>query len=922
MLQNLSTLVISSGDLLHCRPSQKLQSEIPSSITTLRNLETLSLNIAGLFGSIPNDIGNLASLINLRISSPNPTTRIDVLGSIPASIRSCTHLETLYLTGTLLTNFGLSPSAPSFPQLRELAFTNSTALQITQLFLQPILTSAKSLQLIDFSNTRISFDLGSLRHTPLLQHLDLSGSFVHYALTSSFWEWLPQLRYVAIANCPNLLGSIHPSIGRCQYLYHLDLSETAVSRLIPDEIGLLPLRNLLLRETFIMKPYPESIRLLNNTLQRLVITEAPIGSGTIYDSWGALSNLIELDLSGNGLEGTIPPSLAEISSLTIVRLDNNHLEGTIPPFKRSVTFLDLHNNRLIGSIPPSILSSPVELILSYNELGPSLPDSFLLGAVSNPKLIDLSHNRFTSNLPPIPSTIRIETLILSFNLLKGSIPASYCFVDHLKINNNNLTGTPDSIFNASCNLFQTLHINHNSLTGTIPDLSYATQLLDFVVSDNRFTGPFPQLPRHLLHFEASNNRFSTADWRNWCLSVSTSALEHLDISGNDLLVADLSFTALIGPNLTYLSIARNSMSYIPEEDSQAPFGLTGLDASSNYIIGRFRTEWFPKLANLKLSNNLFFGNLELEHIPFITTLDISGNMFRFDVSLIPSLSLLTTFYARSNLLYGSLVLSGMPSLQAADFGNNELNYAPDLISIGELFSKYALTVLDISENVGLPIITSFDTEKTGLKRSPYSSNSTVYPDTITCYSLAFYNAFDRVFIFDEHLFNYRQCDCNNKNFGFPPLNCHHCPSSGTDSCGATMLSVSANHYAFIRPIKTINAVSNFNNTSSSHAEMSPSSDVDHYQLETETCLQTVLQSLAGKSNCIGVKVTSQDLQNSSTSLPNALDPQCLPGSTGRLCSNCICNATGGSQCYFLKGLAVRFPFLLTFIASFYSFRKS
>ena len=94
-------------------------------------------------------------------------------------------------------------------------------------------------------------------------------------------------------------------------------------------------------------------------------------SGAI-PSFGWLSDLTSLDLSGNLLTGSIP-AVSLPSTLTSLDLSGNQLSGSIPDRLRrltALTSLDLSDNQLTGSIPTGIgaLTALTSLDLSDNQL--------------------------------------------------------------------------------------------------------------------------------------------------------------------------------------------------------------------------------------------------------------------------------------------------------------------------------------------------------------------------------------------------------------------------------------------------------------------------------------------------------------------------------------------------------------------------
>uniref|UniRef100_A0A0D3EVA2 non-specific serine/threonine protein kinase n=1 Tax=Oryza barthii TaxID=65489 RepID=A0A0D3EVA2_9ORYZ len=75
-----------------------------------------------------------------------------------------------------------------------------------------------------------------------------------------------------------------------------------------------------------------------------------------YPNGGQNPRIIEINLSGSGLQGELEILFMKMSSLKKLDLSHNNLTGTIPDYQvNSLTVIDLSNNQLNGSIPDSIL---------------------------------------------------------------------------------------------------------------------------------------------------------------------------------------------------------------------------------------------------------------------------------------------------------------------------------------------------------------------------------------------------------------------------------------------------------------------------------------------------------------------------------------------------------------------------------------
>ncbi|XVF42998.1 hypothetical protein PTKIN_Ptkin02bG0005000 [Pterospermum kingtungense] len=116
----------------------------------------------------------------------------------------------------------------------------------------------------------------------------------------------------------------------------------------------------------------------------LVITQIDLGSqglkGYISDRISLLSNLINLNLSSNSLEGTLPTGLGQ----------------------NSLVKLDLSNNQFTGSIPESLTSSSLQLVKLNNNLLEGRVPAELFSVGVHGGTIDLSGNKGLCGVPPLP----------------------------------------------------------------------------------------------------------------------------------------------------------------------------------------------------------------------------------------------------------------------------------------------------------------------------------------------------------------------------------------------------------------------------------------------------------------------------------------------------------------------------------------
>ncbi|KAK4733157.1 hypothetical protein R3W88_007418 [Solanum pinnatisectum] len=254
-------------------------------------------------GQIPNEVGNLSSLLDLDLSNNS------LIGSIPTSTRNLRNLQRLYLNNNKLTGV----IGDHICKLQHLGVISFGQNQLSG-FLPNCLGNGTSLREIHISSNKLSSKIPtSLGNLKDLMKLDLSSN--------------------------NMVGSLPPEIGNLKAATYMDLSMNQFSNGIPREIG--GLQNLV------------HLSLRHNKLQ-----------GSIPDSVSNMVGLEFLDISHNNISGTIPMSMEKLQYLKYFNVSDNKLYGEIPsggPFKNLSSLFFINNEGLCGlsrfSVPPCPTSS-------------------------------------------------------------------------------------------------------------------------------------------------------------------------------------------------------------------------------------------------------------------------------------------------------------------------------------------------------------------------------------------------------------------------------------------------------------------------------------------------------------------------------------------------------------------------------------
>lgn len=211
--------------------------------------------------------------------------------------------------------------------------------------------------------------------------------------------------------------------------------------------------------------------------------------GSLPD-FGALRNLVRLELGENRLTGTLP-DFSALTRLQILDLRENRLTGTIPDLSKldRLTYLDLSGNGLTGLATPGALnglSLLQQLYLERNNLAgfPNFRSNKRLVAVF------LNGNPIATAIPTWLSGLRrLESLRLMRAQLTGNIPdlSGLNRLRQLGLQGNQLSGPlPASLGDLAA--LEELHLASNGLTGGIPaELGNLGSLTDLSLCDTTLT---------------------------------------------------------------------------------------------------------------------------------------------------------------------------------------------------------------------------------------------------------------------------------------------------------------------------------------------------------------------------------------------------------------------------------------------------
>ncbi|XP_030523914.2 tyrosine-sulfated glycopeptide receptor 1 [Rhodamnia argentea] len=410
--------------------------------------------------------------------------------------------------------------------------------------------------------------------------------------------------------------------------------------------------------------------------------------------------VLSLLLPGRLLNGTVSPSLGNLTSLTHLNLSRNRLSGALPAdFFAALgvlRVLDLSFNGLSGDIPYLPRDNAVQAL-------------------------DLSSNAFRGAIPP--SIFQFGWNLISFNAsdnrLAGTIPSPICdpamanssrLVRSLDFSGNNLSGEIPSGL-GSCSDLAVFRAGFNSLTGEVPgDLYAATSLVELSLHLNRLNGPIGDGIGNL-----SNLRFLLLYSNNFSGSIPASIgklakLEYLLLYINNL-TGSLPSSLNNCVSLKKLILRVNHLGGdISAFDFSRLQKLTTLDLGDNNFTGKLPSSLYSckSLTAIRFATNRLEGQIppEILSLQSLTFLSISNNSLSNitgAISILMNLKNLSAVILSMNFGGGGEAMpqddniihsDGFPSLQILALGGCQLTGEVPIW----LNRLKGLEVLDLSQN--------------------------------------------------------------------------------------------------------------------------------------------------------------------------------------------------------------------------------
>ncbi|KAI3688259.1 hypothetical protein L1987_81970 [Smallanthus sonchifolius] len=451
-----------------------------------------------MLDALPEYIGKLCSLATLSFSN---NFAVGKFSDFLTKLSGCTSvgIQELDVSNNHFTD-SLSSDIQKFPSLVYLNLANN---HLNGTISEKV-WGLDTLDILDISSNSLRGVISESIGKSKLHTIDLSNNFLEGVLgtSKSHMSNISYIKYIDLSFCK--LGPSFPKwIQTLKNLTHLDISNTRVSDIVPDEFwNMWPSRltylnissnNITGKIPDLLSNFdPDSLIIdlghnkLSGRLRASILSSVELevlGKQVFWKcaclDWGNLSGLYLLSLRSNNFFGHIPSQLCELENLQILDLSMNNLNGTIPSCINNLTSMvqegfSQHVHSFLD--PSSVFSETYQtkfppLYADYAMIqwqGNTIEFNKNLGLL---KSIDLSSNNLTRRIPYELTDLReLLALNLSNNALVGEIPHKIGEMKNLltlDLSRNNLSGgLPSSM--SQLNFINYIDMSHNNLSGRIP----------------------------------------------------------------------------------------------------------------------------------------------------------------------------------------------------------------------------------------------------------------------------------------------------------------------------------------------------------------------------------------------------------------------------------------------------------------------
>ncbi|KAM6586406.1 hypothetical protein CsatA_009011 [Cannabis sativa] len=682
--------------------------QIPSFVGSFVSLRYLNLTYGHFKGMIPQQLGNLSSLLYLGLGH-NLDLYVDNLHWV-SSLSSLESLDLSYVDLSKAYDHWLL-AINMIPSLQELHLSYCYLSHIHF----PSHINLTSLETLDLSHNSLELG-GSIpclfrNNMSLLKYLDLSGNNIDSVIPNCLFSF-PNLEHLHLSNT-KLHGVISSDVTNLTSIVSLNLRSNALAGKIPSSMG--KLCNL---KEFDLggNNYKGSVSMVFESLSgRLSKSLKSLNLGrNFFDSFGGqlvdkikdFENLDDFSLQSNKFSGPIPiPIFKNIISLKSLDLSYNNFSGPLPESLDSLSKLEsfyISNNHFNGPLPKSLgsLSQLQTLIIYRNHFSGLLPES--LGSLSQLQTLMISNNHFSGLLPKtLGSLSNLEYLSIESNSFEGNVCefhfANLKKLKHIFASENNLSfkvsldwtppfslGTIEirnwnlgphfpTWLKSQKDIFR-IDMSNTGISDVIPSWLWNFSSADIDMSRNQIYGEIPNFPNDGYYM------------LNLSYNKLTGPLPHIPVRS----MLDLSNNYLSGNISNFLCDPKSSKS-----------NVMALYLENNLLSGKIPDCWmyWPSLNLINLDNNNLSGKIpsSVGSLLNLMSLHLQNNSLSGEIpKTMKNCSALKGLYLGFNKLVGTIPrwIESLPTLRFLVLrSNNFTGHIPN-----ELCKLSMLQVLDASDN--------------------------------------------------------------------------------------------------------------------------------------------------------------------------------------------------------------------------------
>jgi hypothetical protein len=669
-----------------------LRGLIPSEIAMLTNLLILNLEMNNITGTLPVTLPQLVNLQSLQLYGNS------LAGTIGSEIYNLPNLLNLQLStnkleGGIPTEMGTMTSV----SILDLSFNFLGGAIPTWL---AEMHNLKELSLdFNYLTGQIPTEIGLLRSLT-------SVSFSYNSLTGMFPTEFAQLRTIVSlqASSNNLDGPLPDYFGNLRLLQQLYLGANFLTGSMDfiDLSALTNLEDLDVSGNQLTGTISIYVNMSNSPMQYLEVC-CNYFTGPLNFVWMS-STSMGLDVSYNYLTGTINPNIAVSTGLEDLSFDYNLLTSTLPTELGLLTKMNgfaANNNLLTGPIPSEFghFGLLFALFLGDNSLSRSIPSEIFLAREMSE--LYMNNNRLTGTLSPLLADLE-HALEISFasNCLTGSIPSRIGGpdIERLTLNDNLFTGPISSEIIISVDFLCIMSLYSNMLTGTM-DFLLSTDpqfhVLQILIGDNLLTGLLPKLPLETsveVVFGIDSNYMTGTIPRVFLSLLPTTIIMNANFFSGSL----PAFSE--NASIDSLVLDSNLFSGTISSDYEVAYIIKALNVANNSLTGSIPSHLFrsSRITSLILSNNSLHGAIHDGTLgDFLIDLDLSFNNLNGTFPFFNLGLSLTTLSIQSNSFSGefSVACPLAAQMNTLLIGNNSFTGNLSTLSC---FSN--LTVISVESN--------------------------------------------------------------------------------------------------------------------------------------------------------------------------------------------------------------------------------